>query len=559
MTTAASCFDPWLAGSIALDALAAVQGGAAALAARRERRLAALLQAAARGSRFWRERLRGAGGGLARIAPVAKRELMNEFDRWVADPRLRLGPLRNFLADPSRVGEAFGDAFIVWESSGSTGEPGIFVQDARAMAVYDALEALRRPARWFDPGYVGERIAFIGAIDGHFASHVTANRMRRLNPIMASNLHEVSFLQPTASLSAQLERLSPSVVSTYPTMAVLLAEEAHAGRLRIAPREVWTGGETLTAGMRRFIERQFGCALVDSYGASEFLALAAQCRCGSLHLNSDWAILEPVDEHFQPVPAGVPGHTTLLTNLANHVQPLIRYDIGDGVLVHREACACGSPLPVIEVEGRGDDMLLLRPPDGERVRLLPLALTTVLEDEAGVFDFQLAQVRAQDGAGTPASCSGWWRCTALRRPFQLGFPCEAVPRGLGQRLLVARAGDQQVVERDGAGQPLLGRGDEQAPHARAPTWRSRMRRAASCSVALATTVMTSCLQRDPMSMRCSWVRKVGWASARRRACGWDEMRPAPSGRNARRPGRQARSCGTACARPCSPSWRSSRR
>jgi len=392
MTSAASCFDPWLAGSIALDALAAVQGGAAALAARRERRLAALLQAAARGSRFWRERLRGAGGGLARIAPVAKRELMNEFDRWVADPRLRLGPLRNFLADPSRVGEAFGDAFMVWESSGSTGEPGIFVQDARAMAVYDALEALRRPARWFDPGYVGERIAFIGAIDGHFASHVTANRMRRLNPIMASNLHEVSFLQPTASLSAQLERLSPSVVSTYPTMAVLLAEEAHAGRLRIAPREVWTGGETLTAGMRRFIERQFGCALVDSYGASEFLALAAQCRCGSLHLNSDWAILEPVDEHFRPVPAGVPGHTTLLTNLANHVQPLIRYDIGDGVLVHREACACGSPLPVIEVEGRGDDMLLLlRPPDGERVRLLPLALTTVLEDEAGVFDFQLVQ------------------------------------------------------------------------------------------------------------------------------------------------------------------------
>ena len=57
------------------------------------------------------------------------------------------------------------------------------------------------------------------------------------------------------------------------------------------------------------------------------------------------------------MPAGEPGHTTLLTNLANHVQPLIRYDLGDGVLVHRAACACGSPLPVIEVEGRGDDML----------------------------------------------------------------------------------------------------------------------------------------------------------------------------------------------------------
>jgi phenylacetate-CoA ligase len=117
MTSASSCFDPWLGCSVALDALAVVHGGAAGLAARRERRLAALLQAATRGSRFWHERLRGAGPGLERIAPAAKRELMHDFDRWVTDPRLRLAPLRAFFADPSRVGEAFGEAFIAWESS----------------------------------------------------------------------------------------------------------------------------------------------------------------------------------------------------------------------------------------------------------------------------------------------------------------------------------------------------------------------------------------------------------------------------------------------------------
>ena len=82
----------------------------------------------------------------------------------------------------------------------------------------------------------------------------------------------------------------------------------------------------------------------------------------------------------------------LLTNLANHVQPIIRYDLGDRVLVHERRCACGSPLPAIDVQGRCDDMLVLHSQDGEHVRLLPLALTTVLEDEAGLFDFQLVQV-----------------------------------------------------------------------------------------------------------------------------------------------------------------------
>jgi phenylacetate-coenzyme A ligase PaaK-like adenylate-forming protein len=74
------------------------------------------------------------------------------------------------------------------------------------------------------------------------------------------------------------------------------------------------------------------------------------------------------------------------------VQPLIRYDLGDRITWHGEGCACGSRLPVIEVEGRSDDVM--RVPArraGEHVSLLPLALCTVLEEEGGVFDFQLRQ------------------------------------------------------------------------------------------------------------------------------------------------------------------------
>ena len=110
-----------------------------------------------------------------------------------------------------------------------------------------------------------------------------------------------------------------------------------------------------------------------------------------MHLNTDWVVLEPVDRELQPVPPGERSHTVLLTNLANYVQPIIRYDLGDSVTVLPEPCSCGSPLPVIRVEGRRDDVMRLATENGAEIPVLPLAVATALEEEAGVFRFQLIQ------------------------------------------------------------------------------------------------------------------------------------------------------------------------
>lgn len=390
-------FDPWLTWTTAGEVLLATHADAAGLAARRARRLANLLARAARESPLYAQHLRGVDAArtpLQDLPVFSKRELMARFDEWVTDPALHLDELRRFTADPSRIADPYLGRYTVWESSGSSGEPSVFVQDAAALAVYDALEALRRRtpvARLLDPLYLGECIAFVGATGGHFASLVSIERLRRLNPALARRLHDVSFLQPVDRLVDSLHTLSPSVLSTYPSAAVLLAGEQLAGRLKLRLKEVWTGGENLSPGMRRLIEQGFGCSVVQSYGASEFLPLAAECARGSLHLNSDWVILESVDAAGRPVPEGEAGASVLLTHLANHVQPLIRYPLGDRVRWPTRACGCGSHLPVIEVEGRSDDTLSLRGRGGRPVQLLPLALSTVLEEEAGLADFQLLQ------------------------------------------------------------------------------------------------------------------------------------------------------------------------
>jgi phenylacetate-CoA ligase len=154
---------------------------------------------------------------------------------------------------------------------------------------------------------------------------------------------------------------------------------------------VWTGGETLSPAMRGHITRQLGTMLRNSYGASEFLPIAWECRLGQLHVNADWVILEPVDDAYRPVPAGVTSSTTLLTNLANRLQPLIRYDLGDCITLAEARCACGSSLPVITVLGRHDQPLQMAGVHGHWVTLLPLALGTVLEEEAAIYDFELVQ------------------------------------------------------------------------------------------------------------------------------------------------------------------------
>lgn len=406
----------WSAWPVALDIWTLPLRGPAALALRQRERLTQLLQAAQAGSRLYRRTLRGLDPATATLAelPVAhKRSLMRHFADWVSDPALELGALQRHVADPARIAEPFLGRYTVWESSGSSGEPGLFVQDAAALAVYDALEALRRSSprplqRQFDPWYLGERIAFVGATGGHFASQVSVQRLRRQAPWLAARWASLSILQPLPALLAQLNAFAPTILSTYPTAAVMLAAEQAQGRLKIAPQEVWTGGETLSTGMRGAVQQAFGCALRDSYGASEFLPIAWECERGALHVNADWVILEPVDAQHRPLPPGVLSHTTLLTNLANHVQPLIRYDLGDRSRLQAQPCACGSPLPVIEVQGRCDETLTVTGAGGRPVALLPLALSTVLEDEAGVFDFRLEQLDARTlrlrlGAGTAAA------------------------------------------------------------------------------------------------------------------------------------------------------------
>lgn len=399
----ATVFNSLLSGATALDILLAGRARTQDIAARQQVRLGGLLYSLAQGSSCFAhyQQTYYAGGESLQALPVThKHTLMAHFDSWVTDPDVRLPDLQAFTADPKRIAEPYLGRYMVWESSGSSGQPAIFVQDAHCMAVYDALESLRRSPtsplrRSADPLFLRERVAFVGVTGGHFLSVVQMLRMQEIFRWTPQTSCIISIMQPIEGVVAELNAYGPTVLATYPSVAIALAEQQAAQALRIAPYEVWTAGETLSQSAKSHIAGAFKCPVRNHYGASECLCIASECALGHLHANADWLILEAVDEHNHPVPAGQPCATTLLTNLCNRVQPIIRYDIGDQVSLSPEPCACGSALPVIQVSGRNDAPLKMRGRNGQQVLLLPLALTTALEEQAGVFDFQLRQHDAQ--------------------------------------------------------------------------------------------------------------------------------------------------------------------
>ncbi|MBE0569246.1 MAG: phenylacetate--CoA ligase family protein [Deltaproteobacteria bacterium] len=369
-------------------------------AKRRKALLDRLVESARALSPFYRKRyahLPGEIRHLRELPQVAKSELMANFNAWATDPAITRETADAFVADPSRIGQLYLGRYVAFSTSGTTGTPAVLLQDRRAMAVYQALLLGRRiPSLLSAGGLVPflrnrARTATIIATGGHFASSVVDARVRAVYPRLHGFNRTFSLMEPIPDLVRALNEFQPAVVGSYPTALAVLAEEKAAGRLRIDPVLLLAGAERLSPPLAARISGSFRCPVRDTYAASEFMGIAFDCRHGRLHVNADWVILEPVDASGEPVPPDEPSRTTLLTNLANRLQPLIRYDLGDSVTMIPGSCPCGSPLPCIRPEGRCDEILRVELPDGTSRPLLPLVLATVAEETGGLLRYQLLQ------------------------------------------------------------------------------------------------------------------------------------------------------------------------
>jgi phenylacetate-coenzyme A ligase PaaK-like adenylate-forming protein len=348
-------------------------------------------------SPYFHELYDGIGGDFSlRDLPITnKTELVTHYDDWVTDRRIKLADLLKLTEDTDNIGKLYLDQYTMFCTSGSTGKPGVFIYDEAAWNAFVAVHheytfARKRDLlRWALHGRKSVKIFTKDAFNG------TSVAMRRMIAQGALNEKRDKFIdlfEPIPEIVKQLNAFQPAAVYAYPTVHVLLAEEARAGRLKISPAFMSSGGEHLSETARKLIQETFGCYLLNTYGCTEGGAIAHECRCSRLHIHDDWIIMEPVDENNNPAPSGTMADKWLMTALASHAQPIIRYEIKDRLVFHDEGCPCGDPSPWIEVEGRVHDVFICAGVDGE-VRIAPMMFYDVLAAAPGIKSFQLVQLK----------------------------------------------------------------------------------------------------------------------------------------------------------------------
>jgi phenylacetate-CoA ligase len=380
------------------------RGTAADVRLLRQRRLAALVRHARVTTRLFAERLAhvdpDAPINLAQIQPITKSELMARLEDTIEHGRLSRATIEAHAADRGSVDAALGGRYVVATTSGTTGEVGYFVQDRDAFERWNGALFARVLRHRLVPREVLRftfgrryRMAMAIATGGHFITRLVAGyRPLWSRPFL--DLRTFSILEAPESNLLGLNLFRPHYLHGYSTFVEALAHERIAGRLAIDPEFVSLGSEPVTRRARETIAQAFPRAqIVETYGATECLAIANQCPAGRLHVNEDLVILEPVDAQGRPVPVGVASDKVYLTNLLSRAQPLLRYELQDSVTILGDACPCGSPMTSIRVEGRSDDTFALLDADGRSTLHPPIVFEALILGVPGLERFQLVHVR----------------------------------------------------------------------------------------------------------------------------------------------------------------------
>lgn len=397
----------------AREARAAARGGPEGIARAQRAHLAEQVAFARANSPYYRELYAGLPDRVEdpTLLPVTdKKRLMARFDDWCTDPEVTREKVEAFVADPDLVGHRFLGKYLVATSSGTSGLRGLYVLDERTMAVETALGSragsLLGVREIFRTLTRGGRTAVVTAPGGHFYTVAGTARFQLDHPRLGRRMRVFSISLPLPELVEQLNEFNPAVLSGFLGMLTVLAGEQEAGRLRIRPAMIIPGGETLTVELRERLANAFQGKVRAAYASTE-CSFGFGCEHGWYHINADWALLEPVDADYRPVPPGELSHTVLISNLANQVQPYLRYDLGDSILVRPDPCPCGNTLPAVQVQGRAVDMLTFPTRNGEYVSLSPMHFGTLLDKVPGVGQFQVVQtepstlrvrLRVTDGA-----------------------------------------------------------------------------------------------------------------------------------------------------------------
>lgn len=340
-------------------------------------RLGALLDHAYRTVPYYERLFRSAGAEPGDITSL---------DDYAHLPVLTKEAVREYCDELISTG--FDRAELVENSTGgSTGSPTRFYQDRRYCEMGSAV--FLRNLEW--TGYhQGERQIWFFGVPKPETVPAQTRLQRFLLRRTVFSVFDLSDETMARWLGAVL-RVQPRLLYGYPTALARFAAYARDSGIRLdSVRQAVASSETLSPQDRTLIAEALDVEVFDQYGSKEVYSIAAQCRHGSMHINSDINLVELVSLSAEAGQRGV--RDIVVTPLFAWGMPLLRYAIGDYGLPREGGCECGMTLPLMESHlGRALDVFRLG--DGRVVHgfgFIPLVRTV-----PGVQRFQFRQ-KARD-------------------------------------------------------------------------------------------------------------------------------------------------------------------
>lgn len=148
----------------------------------------------------------------------------------------------------------------------------------------------------------------------------------------------------------QISDFSPEWMQIQPSVGLKLVDYLYKYNLSnlSSLKYIELNGEMVTNAQKKYISDFFMVPTANMYGANEVNAIAIDCPNGNMHILNDNVYVESTSDS-----------KILVTNLHNHVMPIIRYSLEDYITIKKNDCCMDEGEVIDGIIGRSLDYVFL--------------------------------------------------------------------------------------------------------------------------------------------------------------------------------------------------------
>lgn len=267
---------------------------------------------------------------LEQLPVINKSALVEHLNEFVTVSDIKMEKLEKYFMEPFTFEKRFLNKYLAFHTSGSTGNPTYVVWGPKEFAVATFLLLHRnigliKADKRSDLINKEKKYLYFGILDDYVGGNSWVYQMKK-----NVNVKIISIFSSPDKWKETINSFQPDIIMAKPHVLSKLAQLIERGELFINPEKLIFVGEMLRPRDKELIQKNFKCPVKNSYSTCETGPVAWQAgmeeKLVGLH---EEVIIELLDENNQKITEYYKEGRLVITNLYNHVMPIIRYDIGD--------------------------------------------------------------------------------------------------------------------------------------------------------------------------------------------------------------------------------------